>query len=1243
MSTVNITMDASSVVAAANAMTNAIGATTATVRQAALETARYDRAGNLISGTMRGVDSAGRQFVATVTNIGGVLTVTNTKFVDLNKSATVTKQKINDITKAMNDLAGMFQRFAGYRALGGITDGLNEGFDAARKFQVEISLIRTLSQDNQLSFGTWARGIKNVSDELGFSLADTTKAAYDTISNQIAKGAAVFPFLREAGELARVNMGATLEQATNLLSSAINAYGFSISRTRELSALFFATIDEGRVTMNQMSDTFGRVAILAKGLNIPIHELNASIAFLTQKGVTTDDAFTFMRNVFVQLQKPSEALAAFFRRIGVESGQAAIATYGFMGILRKIKEEVGAGNADVAGLFPEIRAQQPIQAALNDFAGFEAIAQRFGNTAQLINRYQNAIDIRGESPADYLDKEFNKLKNTFTADLGQQILNLTKEIVDGLRGISKFFTGKDSLSAGVNLLLISIRDLVVMIVTYRTTVSLTTAVTAAWSVATGAAGVAATKTAAEVAAANVTMRATVIGLVASLAALAATKFFFSNDILAGPGRLEGMAEEIKKIREEIIRTNATPLVDPFQAINDATQFQFRSTLQGLATLASRSDAQLDRIRTSNRRQREESQNAFQTYTDALKNNLKNLEKSVTDSENIIERGRRNLESFRDSLNKMVNDTRLQYLVGEQKIRFLREQEETLLSRAQAGIRSNVPERIAEAERQLREAAEARRERFRAEQDLFRTQNPGLTDEQYRNRALEETRRLESDLNGIYALAVSLQQGLTRERENQIRLTRDQIALERRRLRDVEDQFKRFNEFSAFDGGGNIAARYRQQGSNRIDTGAAIRDFDAAADAVRAAVSQTGDVAARIQVEAVIAERRRRMILELSALERSEAIRVTQQRVQGVQTEYQAAVEAQRTAVANAAIAQRTALEQAGNLGPDLMGAARQARSTQLLFSVGGIEVVRTGRREFQATEDAVARLNTALSTYDATLRRAREDQQTVNGQQVAKPENILALQRASREVQAANRALYTPFAREAGGSVDDLIIPGTNPPMTVREFELALQRREQAWLAHQARIQTMPGNLADLQGRFSGVVQPQLDQLNRLDPGAFPRTAAELATSTNNAVTATNNLTTAIETLTRTIQNVGLPPPAVNLTPGRPPALNSPPTPRALGGWMGGGPTGVIGPDTMYHVGRGEFMVNAESAAMFPDTLQAINSARRGSIPQVLGGNVSHQRIGDIYITVNEAKDGQDTSRQVWSRIRREIRRGNIT
>lgn len=1255
-------MNARSVIDAAQAMANSIGATTAAIREAVLESSNYDRQGRLLSATMKGVDTEGRNFDATLrrTATGG-LRVTRLAFEDLNKTASDTKNKFSEIGKAVNEVSGMFQRFAGYKALNAMTDGLKEGFNAARKFQVEISLIRTISQDSQLSFGTWAAGVKKVSNETGFGLADTTKAAYDAISNQVAKGQNVFPFLKDAADLARVNLGGTLEQATNLLSSSINTYGTSVLDVREKSALFFAVIDDGRVTMKDMADTYGRVAILAKGLGVAESDLGASIAFLTQKGVTTDDAFTFMRNVFVQLQKPSTELEALFKKLGVSSGEMAIRTYGNIGLFRKLKEEIESGNTEIAKLFPEIRAQQPITAALGDFKTFEGLADKYRNTAELVKNYQKAVDIRAESPADYIDREFNKLKNTFTVDIGQKLITLAKEILQGLSVVTEFFTGDKSLSAGLNLLIISIRDATIAIVAFRTAATLTSAANLGLAAATTTAGAAAARTATQVTAASIAMRANLVGLLAAATAWAVSRHAFSNDLLSGPAPFESLTEGIQKMREEAAKVAAQKINNPFQDFQKNVNKEFSGVLQELSKLSSEANTQLSTIRDSHKKTSDEFKNMFQAYTDGLKGHVNELNKKVTESEEIIKRSKKGALDFKDSLNKMVDEVRLRNLTGDAKLKFIDQRTGALTGRATDYYKSGDKDKIAEADKLIEQAAQSRKDRFEAEQELFKqrqeayeAQTPGaykFTETDYKNKALTDSIKLEAELNELYNLRKQLVGEVVKGKEKEIATTKLQIEQEKTNIRNVQDRFKTFEDFSIVNAKGEFKKEYKIPATDRPDIGKFKRDFDEAAKTLRAEVAKSGNYQAYIQVEDVIARIRKEKIMEIEALERSEAAKTAQQRTIFAQKNFEERIGEIKSLQEKSAKAQKSALDEAEAVSASVKAMAEKALDFRTEFNIAGLRVSNlasdpTGEK-FAQTKELVLDAKLAVMDYNNVLARTKRELVDIGGQIVPKPDNIIALNDASKRLRKAHAALYRDILPDIN-RYDQAVIPDAKDQKTFGEVDERLRQMEDERIKNQANLFAGVDQQKVAQAQYQSQTQPELEKMKGLVPASMrdlDQATKQAASGMSDASKAVYDLKLAADALRGSFNSIyekkpDTPTPLV--TPPIPPTSFSQPIERAYGGWIGR-PSNVIGPDKHHVVaGDGEFMVNAESASMFPDTLRAINSARRGYVPQILGGNVSHQRIGDITIIVNESKDGQGTSREVWNKLRREMRRGNL-
>jgi TP901 family phage tail tape measure protein len=1280
-------------------MANAIAKTTATIREAALESASYDKNGKLIEGTMRGIDSSGKAFTATLESIKGKLTTTKVKFDELNASANTTKNTFNDVGKAINEVFGMFQRFVGFKALNAMNDALKDGFNNARDFQVQISLIRTISQDSQLSFNAWADGIKKVSNESGLAIADVSKAAYDAVSNQVAKGNAVFPFLKDAADLAKTT-GGTVADAGNLMASAMNTYGSAIGSTEELNALFFYTIDEGRVKMSDMANTFGRVGIIANGLGISTKELAGSIAFLTQKGVTTEDSFTFLKNIFIQFEKPSVQLQAFFKSIGVESGKAAFETYGWIGVLQKLKAEIAGGNLDIAKLFPEIRANIPIQGAIDDFKNFERIIDKAKDTKQLLTNFRNAKDIVNESPAAQLNKEFNELSNTFTVDIGQKLINLAKQLLQGFSEVSKIFTGDGSLSAGLNLAIVATRDLLIAFIAFRTASAATTAVVIAFNVAINAAGIGAVRTAAAVRAANIAMSASILGIIAAIAAVAVTSAVFGDNVIGHSNNFEEFNDRIKKVREEIVKTNALKLQpiggDDFEKRSEKS-FQF--VLQGLAQFSIQTSQVLDALVEKGKASTKEFERSFETFTSTLKDNIGKTTKAITDNKAAVKEAEKELGNFQINANKALDAETLANLDPENKVKFIEDRKQALLSRASLKFATGNPAAVTEAERleqtsvysfdydkniaqakALREAAKkpfdienikeadklysevlaAEIEGIKATaaarkqaQQQYEAQNPyehKMTDQEYKNETRPLIEAAEARLNNLYFLRLGLYKQLKAEKEKENIALQEQKKQEEENLKTVQDKFKAYNTFSVTNAGGGVKKEYQDKLSQKLDVSAGISGFDKVSDELLAAVRKSGTKEELIQVELLVAKIRMQKEQELVAYRNTENVKEAQQKVQATEKQLKMELEANKKQT-------DTLIKQQKDIS--ILAASTEKSTIPRLTDPEAT----FGRSALQTIFGPIADPKTIMTPvvnaaklqqekYLQALKKLDTDKEQIPGQEPRfKIENIknfdttssaftATVSKALEEINGPNWRSKAVEGNE-GVTYGELIDELKKLPTELKNNALSLLHTDE----DRKRItQEYDTKLNPILSQFESL--PGMAELRRANTRA-----ADVTLQTADAMV---SLAEAIKTLKERLTNfeprnstgIGKPysvaPPEPTTGSTIAPGIDKPGN-NAFGGWIGS-QSSMIGADKYkVNAGDGEFMVNAESASLNADLLTQINKDRRGTNASVLGGNTSTSTVGDITIIVNEAKDGADTGRQVWNKIRREMRRGNIT
>ena len=352
-----------------------------------------------------------------------------------------------------------------YRGVAGISSALRDGLNNAIKLQQRVAEIQTIDSD-AMPFRKWLNDLRELSDTFGTSLFDQAEAAYQALSNQIVDGIDATQFLAEANKFAATTVSSSAT-AVNLLTAALNSYYKPASDAHKISAQLFKTIELGRVRADEMENTYGRVAIMAHQLNIQQEELNATIATLTIQGIHYAEASTQLRGILIKLMRPTTEMKKFFASLGVTSGEAAVAAYGFGQVLAKLQEWTRGSSTELAKLVNRIRGISGMMAMSNH--GLEIYLQNYKEILKAENTYDEKTRIVLENTGKRLAIEMTKLRNFFRVDLGNNAIEVIHEIITALGGVENafkaisktlFFMGSaislTAIAAGINQIRIAV-------------------------------------------------------------------------------------------------------------------------------------------------------------------------------------------------------------------------------------------------------------------------------------------------------------------------------------------------------------------------------------------------------------------------------------------------------------------------------------------------------------------------------------------------------------------------------------------------------------------------------------------------------------------------------------------------------------------------------------------------------------------------------------------------------------------
>ena len=360
-----------------------------------------------------------------------------------NKAARAIK-KVGQVGKSSGQLVlfswkSVVRLFVGQaitRSLHAMLSAFRENIDEAAKFSIRIAEIQTISENAQLGFERWSSAVHQLSDDFGRSGFDVAEGIYQMLSNQIAEGEMAVLAMDQALKLSIATVS-TSEQAVQALTGALNAYGAGVEEAEHYSDVFFKTVELGRIRLGELANTMGRINMPASQLGITFEESAASIATLTRQGIGVNEAMTYQRNIMLKLLKPTDKMKELFKAWGVESGEAAIATWGYVGVLGKLKTEVeknGDSFAELAKYFSRVRAITGAGGLIGNFRLLEESLYELSNVADVTEKAMKRItDVDGFS----WQQEWQEIKNFFLLDVGKPMLATILKWTDALGGLGE--------------------------------------------------------------------------------------------------------------------------------------------------------------------------------------------------------------------------------------------------------------------------------------------------------------------------------------------------------------------------------------------------------------------------------------------------------------------------------------------------------------------------------------------------------------------------------------------------------------------------------------------------------------------------------------------------------------------------------------------------------------------------------------------------------------------------------------
>lgn len=294
---------------------------------------------------------------------------------------------------------------------------------AAASFEKSMTNISTLVDTSRVDIQAMGQDILELSKDMPVAIDDLTSSMYDITSAGIDAADAI-GVLEASGKLAVAGLG-SVKQATDLTTSAYNAFKKEGLEAAEIADIMFTSVKTGKTTVEQLAQGFGSASAAAAGAGVKLDEFMSATSALTTVGLPASVAYTQLTASMKSLQKPTKEMSALFKKAGISSAEASIESIGLVETLNKVID-AGDGNNEMLisafGRMEGYKAAVALSTQVNDAFTGSLNDMRDGN---------NNLDVAFAKQKETFSAQYDILKNKLNVvltNLGTVILPVLIEV-----------------------------------------------------------------------------------------------------------------------------------------------------------------------------------------------------------------------------------------------------------------------------------------------------------------------------------------------------------------------------------------------------------------------------------------------------------------------------------------------------------------------------------------------------------------------------------------------------------------------------------------------------------------------------------------------------------------------------------------------------------------------------------------------------------------------------------------------
>ena len=351
------------------------------------------------------------------------------------------KKAMTDVNKSMDAVSKKMGK-AGKSLLKGVTVPLIGIGTAGTKMAMEMGTglrkVMTLADSTILPIDNLRTSITDLSLKTGMAQTELLEGAYDALSSGV-ETADVMDFVKSSVDLTMAGF-TDMSTAIDATTTVLNAYGDKAFEVSKIHDIFVQTQDLGKITVDQLGKSIGRVIPTASSLGVNLDQLGAGYSILTAKGQNAMLSTTNLNAMFSELGATgSKVDKALKGSMGKGFAQLTADGYSVGDVLEIVEEQANISGLTLKDMFGSMNAGAAAVTLLSDGAeGYNKVLQSMhdsqGKTAK------NAETMKDD--AFRLKVGLNAIK-VGMIEIGRVLTPIVADIAEKIAAVIAKFNGLD--------------------------------------------------------------------------------------------------------------------------------------------------------------------------------------------------------------------------------------------------------------------------------------------------------------------------------------------------------------------------------------------------------------------------------------------------------------------------------------------------------------------------------------------------------------------------------------------------------------------------------------------------------------------------------------------------------------------------------------------------------------------------------------------------------------------------------